>query len=234
MSLTLLLPSFTHSRKRWKDILFPWGKSSRIYFPYWNFLHLPVSFCLTSGIISWSFSKTDYFLWWTSRSIKTANDNKKCQFSLKQKTWELDFLSESLIWPKIIILKRWGLEFISSLRIKAKYLFFLPSFFNMIFLPSQILPFFRTISSQSLPFQFLSGSEQTFIPTFWVKSYYSWHSFRHTFFGHYNFIFFLAEPTTHLNCSVDSDISPCCPWLPAHHLPLACVTTISKCSNPCI
>lgn len=104
----------------------------------------------------------------------------------------------------------------------------------MIFLPSQILPFFRTISSQCLPFQFLSGSQQTFIPTFWVKSYYSWHSFRHMFFGHYNFIFFLAEPTTHLNCCVDSDISPCCPWLPAHHLPLACVTTISKCSNPCI
>lgn len=234
MSLTLLLPSFTHSRKRWKDILFPWGKSSRIYFPYWNFLHLPVSFCLTSGIISWSFSKTDYFLWWTSRSIKTANDNKKCQFSLKQKTWELDFLSESLIWPKIIILKRWGLEFISSLRIKAKYLFFYHLFLTLYFYPPRFshslglfpLKVFLSSSYQevSKPLFLLSESK---VITVGIPSDIH-------FLVTIIFFFFLAEPTTHLNCSVDSDISPCCPWLPAHHLPLACVTTISKCSNPCI
>lgn len=52
-----------------------------------------------------------------------------------KKTWELDFWSESLIWPKIIILKRWGLEFISSLRIKAKYLFFYHLFLTWYFYP---------------------------------------------------------------------------------------------------
>lgn len=60
MSLTFLQFYSFQEKKRWKDILFPWGKSRTIYFPCWHFSNLPVSFCLTSGITSWGFSKTGY------------------------------------------------------------------------------------------------------------------------------------------------------------------------------
>lgn len=156
MSLTFLLSSFTHSREKMKRHPISLRKKQQNLFPLLYFSTLPVSSCVTSGITSWLFKNWLLIFY-----------NGQTKVQRQQMITEVSVLppkkNKKKKRPKIIILKRQELEYISSHRIKAKYHLFQCG----IFTPhSSILLFFRTIPSQYFPFQFLSGSQQSFFPTF--------------------------------------------------------------------
>lgn len=118
----------------------------------------------------------------------------------------------------------------SSLRINAKYHLFQHDIFN----PH---PRFSHVLGQFPPCIFLCSSYLEASKPFFLLSESKVFIFglpSDNFFGHYSFNFFLDETMAHLPSFVDELHFPCSPRFPAHHLPLICVTTTSKCSKPCI